>query len=291
MVKLGNRQSKMKADAKAYEEELKRKITEKEKDPKIGANHPETAVLLTRLGSLYTSMAKWKEAAQVLERSLDVISLQLKADHPQIPLTLGLLADVYMKLDKPSDIEFRFNQYDKKAVLDVGVEHPLVGEIKYNLGSFYRVRSRYPESRQSYEASLDIWYKRLRPDHPRMVSAYTELSGVCRILGMNEMAEKLLKKLIKLRAKTLGEEHLKVGEHWKDLGLFYKNIGKPKEAEGALQKALDILAKGLGKQSPLLSYLRKAVADVQKEIAAETAARTAETAAAESKETAKPPGG
>ncbi len=266
----------VRADAKAYEEELKRKIAEREKDPNAGPNHPDTAALLTRLGSLYVSMSKWREAMAPLERALDIQRTHLKADHPQIPLTLSLLADSFMKLEKHSDIEFRFNQYDRKAESEVGPEHPLVGEIKYNLGSFYRIRSRYPESRELYEKSLDIWHKKLRPDHPRLLSAYTELSGVCRILGMNEQAELLIKRTIKIRSKVLGEEHLKVGELWKELGMFYKQIGKLKEAGSALQKSMEILQKGLGKQSPLLSYIKKAFGDVEKEMSARTAEAEAE---------------
>ncbi len=263
-------------DARGYEEELKRKVAEKEKDPAAGPAHPDTAAVLSRLGSLYVSMSKWKDAVGILERALDIQRTHLKADHPQMPLTLGLLAEAYLKLEKHSDVEFRFNQYDRKAEAEVGPEHPLVGEIKYNLGSFYRVRSRYPESRQSYEKSLDIWHKKLRPDHPRLLSAYTELSGVCRILGMNEQAETLIKRTIKIRTKVLGEDHIKVGEHWKELGVFYKNIGKLKEAQAAMEKALEILAKGLGKQSPLLSYLKKIIADLQREQEAHAAAAAAQ---------------
>lgn len=267
------RTSNRRADAKAYEEELKRKIAEKEKDANFGAGHPETGALLTRLGSLYVSLSKWKEAMPFLERALEIHKTHLKADHPQIPLTLGLLADVYMKLDKPGEIELKFTHYNQKAERDVGPEHPLVGEIKYNLGAFYRVRSRYPDSRESFESSLNIWHKKLRPDHPRLMAAYMELSGVCRILGMNEQAEALLKRTIKIRTKVLGEEHLKVGEHWKELGLFYKNTGQLKEAEFALLRAVEILTKALGKQNPLLAYIRKTLADIQKDLAEQESAQ------------------
>lgn len=263
--------SNLRADAKAYEEELKKKIAEKEKDPAAGPAHPDTAALLSRLGGLYVSMSKWKEAVVVLERALDIQLAALKADHPQIPLTLSYLLDVYMKLGKHGDIEIKVSRYDRKAQQEVGSEHPLVGEIKYNLGSFYRTRSRYPESRESYENSLNIWHKKLRPDHPRLLSLYTELSGVCRILGMNEQAEALLKRTIKIRTRGLGEEHSKVGEHWKDLGLFYKHTGKLKEAEAAMQKSMEILAKALGKANPLLAYIRKTLNEIEEERAAQDA--------------------
>ena len=265
----------MRMDARAYEEDLKKKISEKERDGAFGPDHPETAALLTRLGSLYVSMSKWKESAVILARALQIHKTHLKADHPQIPLTLGLLAEACMKIDRHSEVELEFTRYESKALTDVGPEHPLVGEIKYNIGSFYRLRSRYRESREYYEKSLDIWHKKLRPDHPRLLSAYTELSGVCRILGMNEQAESLIKRTIKVRSKVLGEEHGKVGEHWKELGSFYKNIGKWKESESALQKSLDILSKSLGRQNPLLAYLRKAIEDVQKELATQAQAAAA----------------
>ncbi|OGH61419.1 MAG: hypothetical protein A3G34_05400 [Candidatus Lindowbacteria bacterium RIFCSPLOWO2_12_FULL_62_27] len=279
-----NKTSNLRANAKAYEEDLKKKIAEKEKDAAFGPNHPETGALLTRLGSLYLSMSKWRDSIPVLERALEIHRGQLKADHPQIPLTLGLLAEAYLKLDKFFEIELHFNQYSRKAEAEVGPEHPLVGEIKYNLGAFYRIRSRYPESRESYENSLNIWHKKLRPDHPRLLSAYQELSGVCRILGMNEQAEALLKRTLKVRSKVLGEDHIKVGELWKDLGLFYKNIDRLKEADHALQKALEILGKGLGKQNPLLAYIRKAIADVQAVVEKQAAEKEAAAKA-------KPPAG
>lgn len=282
----GKKASNLKADAKAYEEELKKKIAIAEKDAAIGPAHSETAALLSRLGSLYVSMSKWKEAQTHLERALEIQQKQLKADHPQLPLTIGLLAEVYMKLDRPSEIELKFLQYDRKAESDVGQEHPLVGEIKYNLGAFYRIRSRFPESRESFEKSLDIWHKKLRPDHPRLLSAYSELSSVCRMLGLNEQAESLLRRTIKVRTKVLGEDHFKVGECWKEIGIFYKHIGKLKESLQALQKSLDIMSKGVGKQSPILAYLRKSLADVQTEMdkqAASAAAAAAVTAAEKAK--------
>lgn len=290
-AKPNKKTSNLRADAKAYEEELKKKISEKERDPNAGASHPDTAALLSRLGALYVSTSKWKEAVTILERALDIQEAALKADHPQIPLTLSYLLDVYMKLGKHSDIELKVNQYDRKAQQEVGPEHPLVGEIKYNLGSFYRVRSRYPESRESFETSLNIWHKKLRPDHPRLLSVYMELSGVCKILGMNEQAEALLKRTIKIRSKILGEDHSKVGEHWKDLGLFYKNINKLKEADAALQKALEILSKALGKQNPLLAYIRHTLTEIQDQMAAKAAEAEAAQKAAQPKNPDKPPGG
>jgi tetratricopeptide (TPR) repeat protein len=247
------------------EQNLKRLIEEKERDYKFGKNHPATIDLILRLGVFYVEKQMWSNSLEPLELAFEHYFKTMKSDKPQIPQVLGILAEVYLKLEKEADVEFKFNQYYKKAEADLGERHPLLGEISFNLGAFFRIQSRFDNSKDAFEKSLEIWDKKIRPDHPRIIATYTQLGHVYTFLKDYPTAEKYFRRNIKIRSKVLGDDHLKVGEHWKDIGLFYRQTKNLKKSIDALNKAYTIISKNMKGNNPMIRDVKNTLAQVTKE--------------------------
>ena len=92
--------------------------------------------------------------------------------------------------------------------------------------------------------------RRLRRDHPDVVTAFNNLAVVLRALGRATEAEPLLRRALALRERTPGPMQSDLGIALNNLAALLYGLGRPVEAEPLLRRALAAFEAALGPDHP-----------------------------------------
>ena len=98
----------------------------------LGANHPDTAMLLRNLAALYEAQKMYELAELLYQRALAIREQQLGANHPDTALSLYNLAMLYYKLGLFSEAEPLYQQALAIHEQELGREHPRTQMILMN---------------------------------------------------------------------------------------------------------------------------------------------------------------
>jgi len=150
-----------------------RRALEIEED-RSGPNHPNVAILLSKLAYLYSILGRYSDAEPLYKRSLAIQENALGPDHPDVAQSLNNLASLYHTQGRYLDAE---PLYQRSLVIRenaFGPDHPDVATSLNNLAELYRDQGRYADAEPLYQRSLVIrGSARCRPRNtykPRTVS-------------------------------------------------------------------------------------------------------------------------
>ncbi|MBX9571052.1 MAG: tetratricopeptide repeat protein [Candidatus Obscuribacterales bacterium] len=214
---------------------LKQAVTESEK---LGFNHPYLAKSLGELGRYYTVRGKFAQAEPFLERELAVKETMLDKDGGQTIESMGALIKFYLA-------------YGTESKAD-----PLGADVL----AFVEGKAREPremaqsKTTQAKDAPLVGWLGTAAANerNPIIEWAITcdSIGGAFKYKGKYDMAEKLYKAALDLKARVLGEGHLSLAGSYDSLGILCMERGEYKEAESYFRDALITTEKTLTPDYP-----------------------------------------
>jgi tetratricopeptide (TPR) repeat protein len=143
----------------------------------LGDRHPNTAISLNNLAKLYQSMGYYDRALQSLEAALEILKSELGDRHPDTAACLGNLAELYQSMGNDSEAE----AFYKRAVSiceELGTDHPISFTVLGNLINLYFSNSEYRKAGALLTKWLEIFYKELPTDHPKIQDIQDRLADL-----------------------------------------------------------------------------------------------------------------
>ena len=149
----------------------------------LGPQHPNTAMSLSNLATVYNSMGDYAKALPLYERAMAINEKALGSQHPNTATILDNLAQLYRNMgdyDKALSLRERALAIREKSL---GAEHPDTAMSLNNLASVYNAMGDYAKALPLYERSLAIWEKALGPEHPDTATSLSNLAGLNYVMG------------------------------------------------------------------------------------------------------------
>ncbi|XP_022778094.1 nephrocystin-3-like, partial [Stylophora pistillata] len=156
--------------------------------------------------------------------------------HSQYPAARSYFSAVLeiAELRNPSDELQKANIYN-----NLGVVHRKLGLVYWHLGDLKQAKG-------CLERALDVWLKKLGPDHVDVAACHDNLGGVYQQLGDLKGAKDCHDRALDIRMKKLGPEHVDVAMSYCNLGLLHWQLGDLNQAKDCHKRALDVSLKKLG---------------------------------------------
>lgn len=131
-----------------------------------GANHPQIAIALNNLGSLYDSQGQYSIAEPLYQRALAIREQALGPAHPVVAGSLNNLGLLYCDQGQYSVAEPLHQRALAIGEQALGPTHPDVAQSLNNLAVLYRNQGRYADAKPLYQRALAILEQALGLEHP-----------------------------------------------------------------------------------------------------------------------------
>jgi CHAT domain-containing protein/Tfp pilus assembly protein PilF len=234
----------------------------------LGKDHPELAINLNNLATLYLNIGRFAEAEPLYKRSLEIRERVSGNDHPDYAASLNNLALFYIVTDRHAEAEVlskRSLEINEKVL---GKDSPEVAISLDNLARVYSETGRYDEAESMLKRSIEIKERLLEKDPLGIKGTYAislaislnNMGTVCGAKERYDEAESLLKRSLEINEKIFGEGHVAVARMLENLSFIYGKTGKYSEVEPLLKRALDIREKVQGKDHPDVGLARNGMA-------------------------------
>jgi tetratricopeptide (TPR) repeat protein/DNA-binding XRE family transcriptional regulator len=206
----------------------------------LGLSHPEIAVSLNNLASLYETLGRYQDAELLYKRALAILEGQRGPSCLETAASLNNLASLYETLGRYQDAE----PLHKRALSIredlLGLSHLETAGSLNNLASLYETLGRYQDAELLYKRALAISEESNNSSHPQTATSLNNLA----LLYMKQKrygdAEPLYKKSLSILEELLGTFHPRTATILNNLAELYRIQGRYRDAEPLYKQALAI---------------------------------------------------
>jgi tetratricopeptide (TPR) repeat protein len=173
----------------------------------LGADHPDTATSLNKLGLLLQAMGDLARARPYYERAL---AIQEKAFGPDHPDTAQSLNNLGLLLQAMGDLARARPYYERALAIQekaLGADHPDIATSLNNMGYLLQAMGELAGARPHYERALAIHEKALGPDDPGTALSLNNLGYLLQAMGDLAGARPYYERAVVIQEKTLGPDH------------------------------------------------------------------------------------
>jgi tetratricopeptide (TPR) repeat protein len=226
-------------------------------------NAPQVeAAIRNTMGTAYTGLGLYPEAAKQLEAALDLRRRVLGREHPETLRSMNNLGNVYWREGKYPQAEALDAQalWIERRVL--GPEHPDTLVSMNNLAWVYSDEGKYPQAEALYTQALEIRRRVLGPEHPDTLVSMNNLAHVYWYEGKYAQAEALDDQTLQIDRRVLGADHPETLWSMGNLANVYWAEGKYPQAEALASQTLEIRRRVLGADHPETAWSINNLANV-----------------------------
>ncbi|RFP62837.1 MAG: tetratricopeptide repeat protein, partial [Limnothrix sp. CACIAM 69d] len=216
----------------------------------LAADHPQLAMHLQSLATVYGEQGRYKEAEPLFQRSLEIRERLLGVDHPDTATSLLSLANLYQAQGRYEAAEPLYRRSLEILEQGLGADHPDTANSLNNLALLYSSQGRYEAAEPLYRRSLEIYEQVLGADHPDTANSLNNLASLYQSQGRYEAAEPLYRRSLEIREQVLGADHPDTATSLNNLALLYKSQGRYEAAEPLYRRSLEIDEKVLEPSIP-----------------------------------------
>jgi serine/threonine protein kinase/Tfp pilus assembly protein PilF len=209
----------------------------------------EAALRLT-IGDAYRELGRYAESQQHVERSLQLRTAHLGADHPDTLVSKNGLAAVYYELGKYGLAEPLYQEVVQVRTAHLGANHPNTLNSKYNLAVLYLFQGEHGLAEPLFKEVLQAQMAHLGADHPDTLDTKYSLAMLYNEQGKYELAEPLYKEVLQEWAVKRGADHPHTLRGKNSLATLYHDQGKHDLAEPLYQEVLQAQIAKLGADHP-----------------------------------------
>jgi tetratricopeptide (TPR) repeat protein len=217
---------------------------------RLGADHPDTLIIVGILASVLQDQGKYDEAEEMNRRALEGREKVLGADHSHTLTSVGNLATVLRdqgKYDEAEEMHRRALEGEEKVL---GADHSRTLTSVGNLAIVLRDQGKYDEAEEMNRRALEGREKALGADHPDTLTSVDNLASVLQDQGKYDEAEEMNRRTLEGREKVLGTDHPHTLTSVDNLATVLRDQGKYDEAEEMHRRALEGREKVLGADHP-----------------------------------------
>jgi tetratricopeptide (TPR) repeat protein len=132
----------------------------------LGLEHPDTAISLSRLTSIYKDQGRYTEAEPLYQRALTIWEKAYGPEDLWVAVGCNNLADLYRTQRRYAEAEPLYQRALAIREKVLGADHPDVAISLSNMAELYRVQGQHTESEPFFKRALAIGEKTLGIDHP-----------------------------------------------------------------------------------------------------------------------------
>ena len=250
----------------------------------LGADSPEVAFLLNRIGTVMTE--RYQNTSEERSREIEALHREALAIYEKAEPDGRGVGDSVFQLAKVaqhrSDLPQAERLYRQVLGIDevlLGPDHPETNHCRRALALVLNTQGKLPEAEQLMRRALASQRKILPRDHPDIAWTLNDLALVRQRRGALGEAELLMRDGLRLAAEILGESHANSSLLMSNLANILQEEGKAAEAAQLHEKALAI-KRGIFDERHIhiaksLSGLARAESDLGRHTEAEGLARQA----------------
>ncbi|MEM9907919.1 MAG: tetratricopeptide repeat protein, partial [Cyanobacteria bacterium P01_D01_bin.44] len=216
----------------------------------FGEGHPNIAVGLLNLGSLYQAQGRYAEAEALFKQAVGIQQASYGDTHPEIVLTLGSLGLLYQIQGRYDQAEASMQQALAMATQTVGERSPLAAGMLNRLAELYRLAGRYGEAETSSLKSLTLYEQLVGSQHPDYLGALNNLALIYLAQGRSQEAAPRFEQAVTTLETVLGAEHPTVALALNNWAELYRNQGNFEAAVPLYRRALEIQTAVLSPNHP-----------------------------------------
>ena len=174
---------------------------------RLGAQHPDLAILYQNFASLQMLLRNWEIAEQLFEQALHIIEGAYGHDHAITAVTVSNYASLLYSQQKYEAAEPRYRRALDIRCRVFGDHHPIVAVSLNNLGNALRRQRKFAEAELCYEQALTIRIATIGPEHEDTALTEFTYGVLLRQCGKLDMAENLLRHSFEVRKANRGLAH------------------------------------------------------------------------------------
>jgi tetratricopeptide (TPR) repeat protein len=195
-----------------------------------GLDHPDVALPLNGLASLYADQKKYEEADPLFRRALRIQEQALGQEHPDVAATLNNLAELYRVQGKDEEAEPLYLRAIRIWKLSEGPEHLHTALGLNNLALIFTAQGKYEEAERLHQRALHIREQALGPEHPEVATSLNNLALLYSVQGRYTEAGPLMIHALEVAERTLGPHHPQTNAFHRVYEAILREMGREAEA-------------------------------------------------------------
>ena len=204
----------------------------------VGEEHPDTLAMMNNLGTTYANLGQYFKAAAILGKAIEIKQRVFGQEHPTTLMSMNGLAMILRNQGKYAEAEALLSKALRIRRQTLGMEHPDTLASLNSLALLYFAQGRYAEAEPLLKQAAETG-QRLRPESADTLRMRSNLAELYWKLGKTE-AEPILRNVIEVRRRVLGEKHPNTANGLALLGEMKMDEKQYGEAEMLLRQALSI---------------------------------------------------
>jgi tetratricopeptide (TPR) repeat protein len=208
------------------------------------------ATLMETMGTVYTSLGLYDQAAKLLSSALDKRRTLYGAKHLEVARSMDRLGEV-LKLSaqyEPAEKLYREALALRREML--GNEHIDTARSVYELADLLGRRGDFPQSEPLFREALALRKKLLPARSPDVAQSLEGLALNLYDQGSYQDASRLLREAVAMRREIHDGPHPQLAEALNNLGFVIDETGQYSEAEQLFREALEMKRVLLGTDHP-----------------------------------------
>ena len=214
------------------------------------------ARLLYTIGTIYTRMALFEPAEELMAESLKIRRAELPEGHPDRLESLNQLGVIYRRAGRLDEAEPLLRQVLESLETAPRPDPIEVAMALNNLGNLQWSRNQADDAATLHRRALEIRRRHLEPDHPDLALSLHNLGAVLQQLGRWDEAERVLQEALGIFEASLGKEHPRTVASVLSLGAVAQARGRWDEAETRYRRVHEAWRKAYG---PIHPHTRRAL--------------------------------
>ena len=225
----------------------------------FGSRDLRLALTLSRLGSAYLGLGRFRQAEDSYLRSLAAWQQAAPVD-PERSTILVSLVTVYGRTGEFAKAE----KFGRMAIeiqeRAYGKESANLGGPLQNLAAILQSEHRYAEAQELYQRALHILEESDRPNFT--ASAHSNLGLLFSEMGRPQDGIAEVQRAVTIWEAAFGRDHPWVVPGLTNLATLYCRWGRWSKAEEPVRRARDIVVQSFGPDHPMLDSILRIYADV-----------------------------
>lgn len=229
-----------------------------------GATQAQTKLEADRLDAEVKELRQSEQLIQAVplaQRALALREKELGLQHPDVGMSVGMLALLYMDLGEHSEAETLFRRSLEIFENAFGPEDRQAAVWQSNLGVLYLRQGRYAEAEPLFAHAIATLERALGGEHEELKPILNNLGTALMEQGRFSEAEKLIKRSLAISERASGLESLDFALSLNNLAAVYLEQNLVAEAEPLLVRSLAIAKKAVGPQHSKVGTFLNNLAD------------------------------
>jgi len=218
-----------------------------------GVEHPDVAIALDRLATLWRDRQEFSRAEPLYLRALAIAEAQPAPGHPDLALILNNLGAMYMLKADWNQAEARLQRALEVWEQTLGPNHPNLARALTNLGRVYNSKGDPAKAKSALQRALAIRERDLGPEHPQLYGTLLNLGSLAFEERDLAQAEVYYQRIVPILEKTGRLETEPAAGIFNNLAAIAANKRDFAQAESLYRRALAIYEKVYSPKHPFVA--------------------------------------